>query len=133
MVKRTHSKAALSGKSNEELRKDLNETKKELAKLRNDKSSGSAARLGKIKQVRKNIARILTAMHQNVITTHNIKRSHTTRAMRRKLTPKESKFLGSPKSLWKRQVNFKLRKYVVNAWLIISINVKFFKRIIRFH
>jgi large subunit ribosomal protein L35e len=88
MVKRTHCKAALKGKNNQELRANLVETKKELAKLRNDKSSGSAARLSKIRQVRKNVARILTAMSTNVLEANFdqcTNRKYRTRAIRQRL------------------------------------------------
>lgn len=51
--------------SKEELQKRLNELKKELLKLKvGVATGGNVANAGKIKQARKNIARIITILHE---------------------------------------------------------------------
>ena len=55
----------LKGKSNEELRAQVTELKKELLNLRFQKASGELASTARFKEARKDIARILTAIRQN--------------------------------------------------------------------
>lgn len=100
--------------------------------MRNAKaSSGSAAKLAKIKTVRKNIARNLTILNQKERTTlaGNLHRGSTkraqflrtklTRAFRTRLTQhqKTKQIL----KVQKREQNFPLRKYGLRAWLGYSI------------
>lgn len=55
----------LKGKSNDELRAQVTEIKKELLNLRFQKASGELSSTVRFKEARKDIARILTAMRQN--------------------------------------------------------------------
>ena len=55
----------LKGKSNDELRAQVTELKKELLNLRFQKASGELASTARFKEARKDIARILTAIRQN--------------------------------------------------------------------
>jgi large subunit ribosomal protein L29 len=55
----------LKGKSNEELRAQITDIKKELLNLRFQKASGELASTARFKEARKEIARILTAINSN--------------------------------------------------------------------
>lgn len=91
----------LRDKKKEELTKQLEEMKQELANLRVAKvTGGTASKLAKIRVFRKNIARILTVINQNQ--KENLRkfyrgkkrkpkdlRPKLTRALRRQLSPKE--------------------------------------------
>lgn len=91
----------LRGKKKEELLKQLDDLKQELANLRVAKvTGGTASKLSKIRVFRKNIARVLTVIHQNQ--KENLRkfylgkkhipkdlRPKKTRAMRRLLSKKE--------------------------------------------
>ncbi|XP_054710691.1 60S ribosomal protein L35-like [Uloborus diversus] len=115
----------LRGKKKEEVEKQLEELKQELAALRIAKVTGGAAsKLSKIYIVRKSIARVLTVINQN--TKENLKkafknkkykptdlRPKKTRAMRRELTPHQ-KNLKTPKEL-KKMRSWPQRKYAVKA------------------
>ncbi|XP_033732587.1 60S ribosomal protein L35-like [Pecten maximus] len=91
----------LRGKKKEDLMKQLDELKNELATLRVAKVTGGAAsKLSKIHIVRKSIARVLTVIHQtqkeNLRKYYRTKRykpkdlrQKKTRAIRRKLIPSE--------------------------------------------
>lgn len=108
------------------IRANIDKLKEELRTLRNAKaSSGSAAKLAKIKGVRKNIARNLTALnrkerdrlagnlHKNSGKRAIFLRSKLTRAIRRELTgfQKNKKIT----KVAKRLSNFPLRKYGLKA------------------
>merc|ERR1711899_139533 len=92
----------LRNKKKEELTKQLDDLKTELAALRVAKVTGGAAsKLSKIRIVRKNIARVYIVMHQkqkeNLRKFYKGKkyipldlRSKKTRAMRKRLTPHEA-------------------------------------------
>merc|ERR1711911_299002 len=94
----------LRGKKKDELVKQLDELKNELATLRVAKVTGGAAsKLSKIRVVRKSIARVLTVMHQtqkeNLRKFYKTKRykpkdlrPKKTRAMRRALSSFELSF-----------------------------------------
>ena len=60
-------KEELKHKSREELRLRLQESQKELLKLRVQLSAGTASSSGKIRGTRKNIARILTLLAQKEV------------------------------------------------------------------
>lgn len=93
----------LRGKKKDELVKQLDELKQELANLRVAKvTGGTASKLSKIRVFRKNIARVLTVMQQNQ--KENLRklyrgkkyipkdlRPQRTRAIRKALTPAERK------------------------------------------
>ena len=108
------------------IRANIDKLKEELRTLRNAKaSSGSAAKLAKIKGVRKNIARNLTALnrkerdrlagnlHKSSGKRAIFLRSKLTRAIRRELTgfQKNKKIT----KVAKRLSNFPLRKYGLKA------------------
>merc|ERR1711998_171474 len=108
-----------------DLTKQLDELRAELAGLRVAKVTGGAAsKLSKIKVVRKNIARVLTVIHE---TQKGVLRQHyaglkyapldlrvkKTRAIRRRLT-KHERALKTPRQA-KRDALFPLRKYAVRA------------------
>ena len=108
------------------VRANIDRLREELRTLRNAKaSSGSASKLAKIKGVRKNIARNLTALnrkerdrlagdlHKNSKKRALFLRSKLTRAFRRKLTPhQKSKKIAK---LQKKESNFPLRRYGLKA------------------
>ncbi len=108
------------------IRANVDKLKEELRNLRNAKaSSGSASKLAKIKGVRKNIARNLTALNQKERATaagtlHSgsskralFLRSKLTRSFRRQLTThQKSKQIAK---LAKRASNFPTRKYGLKA------------------
>ena len=108
------------------VRANIDRLREELRTLRNAKaSSGSATKLSKIKGVRKNIARNLTALNRkerdrlegNLHKTSKKRalflRSKLTRAIRRRLSPlqKSKKIL----KVQKKEQNFPLRKYGLKA------------------
>merc|ERR1712062_798021 len=92
----------LRGKKKEDLEKQLEDLKQELLNLRVNKvTGGAAAKLSKIRVVRKSIARVLTVIHQTQKDNlrkfyHNKQykpkdlRKKKTRAMRRALTTHEA-------------------------------------------
>ncbi len=109
------------------IRVNIDKLKEELRTLRNAKaSSGSAAKLAKIKGVRKNIARSLTALnrkerdrlagnlHKDSVKRAIFLRTKLTRAIRRNLSgfQKNKKIA----KVAKRLSNFPLRKYGLKAW-----------------
>jgi len=108
------------------IRANLDRLKEELRTLRNAKaSSGSASKLAKIKGVRKNIARNLTALnrkerdrlagslHRGSKKRAVFLRSKLTRAVRRQLTThQKSKQIVKTQ---KKESNFPLRRYGVKA------------------
>lgn len=108
------------------LRANIEKLKEELRTLRNAKAtSGSASKLAKIKGVRKNIARSLTALNRkerdrvagNVHQGSNKRaiflRTKLTRAIRRELTPhQKNKRIAK---VAKRASNFPLRRYGLKA------------------
>jgi large subunit ribosomal protein L35e len=108
------------------IRVNIDKLKEELRTLRNAKaSSGSAAKLAKIKGVRKNIARSLTALnrkerdrlagnlHKDSVKRAIFLRTKLTRAIRRNLSgfQKNKKIA----KVAKRLSNFPLRKYGLKA------------------
>ncbi|KAF0852508.1 60S large subunit ribosomal protein uL29 (rpL35) [Andalucia godoyi] len=114
----------LRTKSKEELSKQLEELKSELFQLRVAKvSAGAPAKLAKIKQVRKGVARVLTVLNQTQ--RGELKKAYAgkrlpldlrakkTRAIRRQLT----KFEASRKSekQIKQELNFPTRVYALKA------------------
>ncbi|KAL5012633.1 hypothetical protein ScPMuIL_011184 [Solemya velum] len=113
----------LRGKKKDELEKQLEELKKELAQLRVAKVTGGAAsKLSKIRVVRKSIARVLTVIHQtqkeNLRKYYKKKkylpkdlRHKKTRAIRRLLTPHE-------KSLKTKKESRKLRLYPMRKFAV---------------
>ncbi|XP_035230062.1 60S ribosomal protein L35-like [Stegodyphus dumicola] len=115
----------LRGKRKDEVLKQLEELKQELAALRVAKVTGGAAsKLSKIYIVRKSIARVLTVMNQN--RKENLRklyknkkykpkdlRPKKTRAMRRALTKRQQN-LKTPKELKKIRA-WPLRKFAVKA------------------
>jgi large subunit ribosomal protein L35e len=108
------------------IRANIEKLKEELRVLRNAKaSSGSASKLAKIKGVRKNIARNLTALnakertnaagnlHQGSKKRAIFLRSKLTRAIRRRLsTHQKTKQI---EKVHKRSLNFPTRKYGLRA------------------
>lgn len=108
------------------IRANIEKLKDELRNLRNAKaSSGSATKLAKIRGVRKNIARNLTALNQKersrvAGSLHKgsgkraiYLRSKLTRAIRRELTPhQKSKQI---EKLRKKHSNFPVRKFGLKA------------------
>jgi len=115
----------LRGKKKEELQKQLDEQKAELAGLQVAKVTGGAAsKLSKIRTVRKNVARVLTVMNQTqkqelrkFYKGKHYKpidlRYKKTRAMRRALT-KHEQSLRSHKQLAKQR-KYPMRKFAVKA------------------
>lgn len=115
----------LRGKKKEELLKQLDDLKQELANLRVAKvTGGTASKLSKIRVFRKNIARVLTVIHQNQ--KENLRklykgkkhvpkdlRAKKTRAMRKSLTPHQ-KNLKTPKERRKLR-NWPQRLYALKA------------------
>jgi large subunit ribosomal protein L35e len=110
----------------DELQKQLVELRQELNTLRVGKvtGSGGAQKLGKIRNVRKSIARVLIVTHQT--TKDNLRalyhgkkykpkdlRKRKTRAIRRLMTPKEKSV--QLKKLQRRQWAFPQRTYAVKA------------------
>lgn len=108
------------------VRASIDRLREELRTLRNAKaSSGSASKLAKIKGVRKNIARNLTALnrkerdrlagdlHKNSKKRALFLRSKLTRAFRRKLSAhqKSKKIV----KLQKKESNFPLRRFGLKA------------------
>ncbi|PSS20243.1 hypothetical protein M430DRAFT_230994 [Amorphotheca resinae ATCC 22711] len=115
----------LWSKSKEDLTKQLGELKTELGQLRTQKiAGGSSAKLTKIHDLRKSIARVLTVINANQRSQLRLfykgkkylpldLRPKQTRAIRRRLTKHESgKQLEKTK---KRAVHFPQRKYAVKA------------------
>ncbi|KAL3872390.1 hypothetical protein ACJMK2_040319 [Sinanodonta woodiana] len=115
----------LRGKKKEDLLKQLDDLKKELATLRVAKVTGGAAsKLSKIVVIRKSIARVLTVIHQtqkdNLRKYYRSKRykpkdlrPKKTRAMRRVLT-KYEKAIKTKKQQRKERL-YPIRKYAVKA------------------
>ncbi|CAF1450640.1 unnamed protein product, partial [Didymodactylos carnosus] len=116
----------LRGKKPDELQKQLNDLRQELNVLRVGKvtGSGGAAKLSKIRSVRKSIARVLIVTHQK--TKENLRllyhgkkfkpidlRPKKTRAIRRLMTRKE-KSIRSEKTK-RKQWAFPRRVYGVKA------------------
>lgn len=115
----------LRGKKKEELVKQLDELKQELANLRVAKvTGGTASKLSKIRVFRKNIARVLTVMQQNQ--KENLRklyrgkkyipkdlRPQRTRAIRKALTPAEKRIRTAKELRHKR--NWPERIYAVKA------------------
>jgi len=115
------------------IRANVDKLRDELRTLRNAKaSSGSATKLAKIKGVRKNIARNLTALSQKERTSaagnlHKgstkraiFLRSKLTRAFRRNLTThQKSKQIAK---IQKRESNFPARRFGLRAWLGLYLN-----------
>ena len=111
--------------SREEIEKKLDEFKSELSTLRVAQvSNGTAAKLGQIKVVRKNIARTLTVLNQmkRQAVRESIKgkkyipidmRIKKTRAMRRALTKKQA--TKKTLSQMKKLAAFPARKYALKA------------------
>lgn len=108
------------------IRVNIEKLKDELRTLRNAKaSSGSASKLAKIKTVRKNIARNLTALnhkersalagnlHQGSHKRPIFLRSKLTRAFRRRLTLHQK--TKQIQKVQKRELNFPTRKYGLKA------------------
>jgi large subunit ribosomal protein L35e len=108
------------------IRANIEKLKEELRGLRNAKaSSGSASKLAKIKGVRKNIARNLTALnakeranavgnlHQGSKRRPIYVRSKLTRAIRRRLTTHQK--TKQIEKVQKRSLNFPTRKYGLRA------------------
>jgi len=115
----------LRTKKKEELTKQLDELKMELAQLRVAKVTGGAAsKLSKIRVVRKSVARVHIVMAQkqkeNLRKFYRSKkympldlRPKKTRAIRKRLTPHEAA-LKTPKEL-RRLRAFPVRKFAVKA------------------
>lgn len=115
----------LRGKKKEELLKQLDDLKQELANLRVAKvTGGTASKLSKIRVFRKNIARVLTIIHQNQ--KENLRklykgkkhipidlRPKKTRAIRRKLTSHEASIKTAKEH--RRLRNWPQRVYAVKA------------------
>ena len=113
----------LRKKDAEALLKQLEEQKSELAQLRVAKVSGGApSKLSQIRVTRKNIARILTILHQSKRAAKKDEfkdkkynptdlRKRLTRAKRRELTKEEASKL--PLRLLKKKLNFPQRKFAV--------------------
>lgn len=115
----------LRGKKKEELLKQLDDLKQELANLRVAKvTGGTASKLSKIRVFRKNIARVLTIIHQNQ--KENLRklykgkkhipidlRPKKTRAIRRKLTSHEASIKTAKEH--RRLRNWPQRIYAVKA------------------
>ncbi len=108
------------------VRANIDKLKEELRTLRNAKaSSGSATKLAKIKGVRKNIARSLTALnrkerdrlagnlHKDSGKRALFLRTKLTRAVRRELTKYQK--TKSIAKIAKKESNFPLRKYGLKA------------------
>ncbi|KAF7517925.1 hypothetical protein G7054_g13651 [Neopestalotiopsis clavispora] len=115
---------ALWSKSKEDLLKQLGELKTDLGQLRIQKINSSGAKLNRIHDIRKSIARVLTVINlkqrsQLRLFYKNKKylpldlRAKQTRAIRRRLSPAEaSAKLDKTK---KRNVHFPQRKYAVKV------------------
>ncbi|KAJ8903912.1 hypothetical protein NDN08_000443 [Rhodosorus marinus] len=115
----------LRTKSKADLMRQLEDLKTELSQLRVDKvNSGTPAKLTKIKEVRKSIARVSTVISQTqrqqvALLYANKKykpldlRAKKTRAIRRQLT-KYEKSRKSQKEI-KKQTHFAPRKYAIKA------------------
>ncbi|VDN56922.1 unnamed protein product [Dracunculus medinensis] len=115
----------LRGKKKEELMKQLEEQKTELASLRVAKvTGGPASKLSKIRTVRKAIARILTVINQTQ--KQELRKFYKgkkykpldlrykkTRAMRRALTKHEASIKSKKQKA--KESNFPMRKYAVKA------------------
>eukprot|EP01123_Difflugia_compressa_P001854 TRINITY_DN1233_c0_g1_i1.p1 TRINITY_DN1233_c0_g1~~TRINITY_DN1233_c0_g1_i1.p1 ORF type:complete len:122 (-),score=29.86 TRINITY_DN1233_c0_g1_i1:182-547(-) len=113
----------LRNKSKGELNKELDTLRSELAQLRIAQvTGGTPAKLAKIKEIRKSIARVLTVYNQNLkdavrkdFTNKKYKpldlRPKLTRAYRRRLTPKQA----AAKTLRERKriAHFPLRKFAI--------------------
>ena len=116
----------LRSKSREELLKQAEDLKNELAQLRVSKVSGQGgpSKLAKIKVIRKSIARVLTVYNQNArdaLRKAYRKRSFKpldlrvkkTRAIRRELTVKEKS--AKTEKQRKKELYFPQRKFAVKA------------------
>jgi len=116
----------LRNKSKDELTKQLEDFKNELAQLRVAKVSGQGgpSKLAKIKVIRKSVARVLTVINQNdrdakrlAYRKRNFKpldlRVKKTRAMRRALTSVERSLRTEKQQ--KKARYFPLRKYALKA------------------
>lgn len=114
----------LWSKNKEDLLKQLGELKTELGQLRIQKITSSGAKLNRIHDLRKSIARVLTVINLKQRTQLRLfyknkkympldLRPKQTRAIRRRLSPAEaSKKLEKTK---KRESHFPQRKYAVKA------------------
>ncbi|KAM7222315.1 Ribosomal L29 domain containing protein [Rhypophila decipiens] len=114
----------LWGKNKEDLTKQLGELKTELGQLRIQKIVSSGAKLNKIHDIRKSIARILTIINAKQRSALRLfyknkkyipldLRAKQTRAIRRRLSPGDA-----AKTLLKtqkRQTHFPQRKFAVKA------------------
>ena len=83
MAKTTKHAKEFRGKKNDELLGELKKLREELQKIRFTKGSGTAvSKLSKIKDLRKQIARILTVIREN-------KKQDVVKALRERVTKKE--------------------------------------------
>ena len=83
MAKTTKHAKEFRGKKNDELLGELKKLREELQKIRFTRSSGTAvSKLSKIKDLRKQIARILTVIREN-------KKQDVVKALRERVTKKE--------------------------------------------
>ena len=115
----------LRTKQADELQKQLGELKSELAQLRVAKVSGGAtAKLAKIKQVRKGIARVLTVqseMRRSASKAEFAKKAYKPLDQRKKLTREKRRALTKgqktkvTKRVQTRLSNFPMRRYAVMA------------------
>lgn len=117
----------LRTKGKKDLLKQLDELKAELGTLRVAQvTQGAASKLGKIKQTRKNIARVLTVVNQKASESYRTElkdageakkpkalRVKKTRALRRALTKKQAE--KKTVKAMKKALNFPLRKFAVKA------------------
>lgn len=103
----------LRGKKREDLFKQLDELKQELANLRVVQvTGGTAPKLSKIRVFRKNIARVLTVIHQNQ--KDNLRKLYKNKKFVPKdLRPKRTRALR--KALTKREQNIKTQKEIRKA------------------
>ncbi|KAJ5620546.1 hypothetical protein N7510_004530, partial [Penicillium lagena] len=116
----------LWGKNKDELSKQLEELRTELAQLRVQKiASGASSKTMRISDVRKSIARVLTVINANQraqlrLFYKNKKylpldlRPKLTRDLRRRLTKHEATRVTEKQR--KRQIHFPQRKYAVKVW-----------------
>ncbi|KAF2667888.1 hypothetical protein BT63DRAFT_415407 [Microthyrium microscopicum] len=117
--------SSLWGKSKDDLMKQLKDMRQELVQLRTQKVAGGAsAKLNRITDVRKAIARILTIINANQRAQLRLfyqdkkhkpldLRPRVTRAMRRRLTPAEAA-LKTTKAK-KRESHFPARNFAIKA------------------
>jgi large subunit ribosomal protein L35e len=115
----------LRTKTKSQLTKQVEDLKKELSTLRVTQHSSKTARVSRIGNVRKNIARVLTVINQDSkskLRAHYAAkggklpvdlREKKTRAIRRRLTPAQASKVTVKQA--KKDANFPLRKYAVKA------------------